>query len=221
MRGRMKSTGGQRVLGRPRGPGGAGTTGPRGWFPGGGAGFMRAEVVNHQNLGVPPALFIAFFGTVRDAFRELAGGDTDAPVAGSALLAGPGGHIGVMVNEEDHLRLQAMRSGFELQAAWAQASALDTELGETGAAAGDVASTYCRSLTPTEPVSATRNPASRSRNVLAPSDTIMSTNTAAVRSPKVQIGLPEVGLGLLPGAGGVVATADDHGSEGIVGKGAR
>lgn len=43
-----------------------------------GAGFMRAEVVNHENLGVPPALFMAFFGTVRDTFRDLAGADWTA-----------------------------------------------------------------------------------------------------------------------------------------------
>jgi protein arginine kinase len=60
--------------------------------------------------------------------KELAGIDTQHPVrSGAAVFLGDG--VGVMVNEEDHLRLQAMRSGFELQAAWAQVQALDTELG--------------------------------------------------------------------------------------------
>ena len=60
--------------------------------------------------------------------KELAGIDTQHPVrSGAAVFLGDG--VGVMVNEEDHLRLQSMRSGFELQAAWAQVNALDTELG--------------------------------------------------------------------------------------------
>jgi protein arginine kinase len=36
----------------------------------------------------------------------------------------------VMVNEEDHLRLQALRSGFALEATWGQVATLDTELGQ-------------------------------------------------------------------------------------------
>jgi hemoglobin-like flavoprotein len=36
-------------------------------------GFLRAEVVNHENLGVPPDRFADFFPVVRDSFRELAG----------------------------------------------------------------------------------------------------------------------------------------------------
>jgi hemoglobin-like flavoprotein len=39
------------------------------------AGFMRAEVVTHEQLGVPPDLFMRFFPIVRDAFREFAGED--------------------------------------------------------------------------------------------------------------------------------------------------
>jgi protein arginine kinase len=37
--------------------------------------------------------------------------------------------LGVMVNEEDHLRLQALRSGFALQEAYAAIDKLDRELG--------------------------------------------------------------------------------------------
>jgi protein arginine kinase len=60
--------------------------------------------------------------------KELAGIDTQHPVrSGAAVFLAEG--VGVMVNEEDHLRLQAMRSGFELQSAWALVNALDTELG--------------------------------------------------------------------------------------------
>ena len=38
--------------------------------------------------------------------------------------------LGVMVNEEDHLRLQGIRSGFALDAAYADVDRLDTELGQ-------------------------------------------------------------------------------------------
>ncbi len=40
----------------------------------------------------------------------------------------PGERAGVMVNEEDHLRLQVMRSGFALHEAWAEADALDDQI---------------------------------------------------------------------------------------------
>jgi len=36
----------------------------------------------------------------------------------------------VMVNEEDHLRIQALRSGFALEATWGLVAALDAELGQ-------------------------------------------------------------------------------------------
>ena len=36
----------------------------------------------------------------------------------------------VMINEEDHLRLQALRSGFALEATWGHVATLDTELGQ-------------------------------------------------------------------------------------------
>ena len=46
---------------------------------------------------------------------------------GAAVLVT--GRGGVMVNEEDHLRLQTMRSGFALEDAYAEIEALDVELG--------------------------------------------------------------------------------------------
>ena len=60
--------------------------------------------------------------------KELAGLDgPQGPRTGAALAVGA--TAGVMVNEEDHLRLQALRSGFELPAAYQAASRLDEELG--------------------------------------------------------------------------------------------
>jgi len=37
--------------------------------------FVACEVINHEGLGVPPAVFASFFGVMRDAFREILGGD--------------------------------------------------------------------------------------------------------------------------------------------------
>jgi len=61
--------------------------------------------------------------------KELAGLDVQHPVrSGAAVFLGDG--IGVMVNEEDHLRLQTMRSGFNLADAFTEMQRIDEELGE-------------------------------------------------------------------------------------------
>jgi protein arginine kinase len=46
------------------------------------------------------------------------------------LLVLPDETVSVMVNEEDHLRLQAMASGFQLRSAWEAVNAIDDELGQ-------------------------------------------------------------------------------------------
>ncbi len=60
--------------------------------------------------------------------KELAG--LEAPhVLRSGAAVAIADRASVMVNEEDHLRLQSMQSGFALQEAYAQAHALERELG--------------------------------------------------------------------------------------------
>jgi protein arginine kinase len=44
------------------------------------------------------------------------------------ILIAPGERLSLMINEEDHLRLQSMTPGFQLAEAWAQADAADDEL---------------------------------------------------------------------------------------------
>lgn len=61
--------------------------------------------------------------------RDLIGNGEEAPPAHSALLLAPRGTLGLMVNEEDHLRLQGLLSGFRLREAWRMVDALDDELG--------------------------------------------------------------------------------------------
>ncbi|MBI3011188.1 MAG: protein arginine kinase [Candidatus Omnitrophica bacterium] len=48
-----------------------------------------------------------------------------------AVSIGAGEVISIMINEEDHLRIQVMQSGMNLKDAWAIINALDDELSET------------------------------------------------------------------------------------------
>ena len=60
--------------------------------------------------------------------RDLAGLEPDGRVrSGAALLLGAGASI--MVNEEDHLRLQTLHSGFDLDVSYAATDDVDNELG--------------------------------------------------------------------------------------------
>ena len=47
------------------------------------------------------------------------------------LLVAADGDLSLMVNEEDHLRLQSMAPGFQLAEAWSRADAADDELGQS------------------------------------------------------------------------------------------
>src|SRR6059058_3494250 len=61
--------------------------------------------------------------------KELAGLDAQHPLrTGAAVFLGD--RLGVMVNEEDHLRLQALQSGFALQEAYAALDKLERALGD-------------------------------------------------------------------------------------------
>jgi protein arginine kinase len=67
----------------------------------------------------------------RLASRELVGeSGLRSPAAGSALVLAPGARVSVMVNEEDHLRLQTLFSGLQVQEAWKLLDALDDAVGD-------------------------------------------------------------------------------------------
>jgi protein arginine kinase len=60
--------------------------------------------------------------------KELAGLEPQHPLrSGAAVYLSDG--LSVMINEEDHLRLQALQSGFELRAAFAALDRVDREIG--------------------------------------------------------------------------------------------
>ncbi|GMV08406.1 MAG TPA: protein arginine kinase [Gemmatimonadaceae bacterium] len=61
--------------------------------------------------------------------RELAGLEEAQPLrGGAAVILGEDG-VGVMVNEEDHLRLQALRSGLDVERTLSAVERMDRELG--------------------------------------------------------------------------------------------
>jgi protein arginine kinase len=62
--------------------------------------------------------------------RELLGDRDRGPAKGSAVLLSSRDPLSVMVNEEDHLRLQSLVSGLKLQEAWSMVDTLDEELGQ-------------------------------------------------------------------------------------------
>ncbi len=59
--------------------------------------------------------------------RELVGEDTTP--SSTALVASTHEPVGLMINEEDHLRLQSLMSGFNPRQTWRVVDALDEELG--------------------------------------------------------------------------------------------
>jgi len=60
--------------------------------------------------------------------RELTGNDGEAP-EGAALALDGRSSLGMMINEEDHLRLQTLRNGLQLGGAWREVDALDDRIG--------------------------------------------------------------------------------------------
>ena len=61
-----------------------------------GGNLMRIEIVNHENLGVPPAVFATFFAAMRDTFAEVLGSQWSPEIDGAwaALLARIEGILG-------------------------------------------------------------------------------------------------------------------------------
>jgi protein arginine kinase len=56
-------------------------------------------------------------------------GDADGPARGTAVHLSDDGPVSVMINEEDHLRVQSLVSGLRISEAWRIVDRLDEELG--------------------------------------------------------------------------------------------
>jgi len=65
----------------------------------------------------------------RLASNDLVGENGDGPARGTAVLLAARDPLSVMVNEEDHLRLQSLFSGLRLQEAWSLVDRFDEQLG--------------------------------------------------------------------------------------------
>lgn len=61
--------------------------------------------------------------------RELVGVDGDEVPSSAALALSRGAPVGLMINEEDHLRLQGLTSGFSPELTWRLVDGLDEQLG--------------------------------------------------------------------------------------------
>ncbi len=61
--------------------------------------------------------------------RDLVGENGDGPQTGTAVVLSHRDPVSLMVNEEDHLRLQTLLSGLRLQEGWGLLDQLDEELG--------------------------------------------------------------------------------------------
>lgn len=65
----------------------------------------------------------------RLASREMLGDPEKGPERATGVLVGGHDSLSIMINEEDHLRIQALFSGLRVKEAWALADRLDEELG--------------------------------------------------------------------------------------------
>ncbi|RMH13662.1 MAG: ATP--guanido phosphotransferase [Gemmatimonadetes bacterium] len=66
----------------------------------------------------------------RMASRDMLGEPGRGPLRATAVLLGASAPVSVMVNEEDHLRMQTLFSGLRLRDAWSLIDRLDEELGQ-------------------------------------------------------------------------------------------
>lgn len=110
-------------------------------FPGRAAQAQREEVFRQVRaaavaLGTPPGLLVLPMPTL-DALarqllleRRLASRELTSLGAGSGLLLAPDGALGILVNEEDHLRVQAFARGLDLRRALTCAEAAEHVLAE-------------------------------------------------------------------------------------------
>lgn len=62
--------------------------------------------------------------------RELVGAEDEEPPPSTALALARSQTTGLMVNEEDHLRLQSLAGGLQLESTWRRVDGLDEELGQ-------------------------------------------------------------------------------------------
>ena len=88
----------------------------------GGSTLLELQVLDHRSRCI--------LLERRLASRELLGDLKVGPARGAALLLATKNPLSVMINEEDHLRIQGLVSGLRLKNAWNLVDHLDEELGQ-------------------------------------------------------------------------------------------
>ena len=92
---------------------------------------LRDVLCQLPELSAPVCLSMADLSPIdKEILKEryLISQELVAKDAGSGVVISEPEHVAVMINEEDHLRMQAMRPGLDLQAAWKSLRALDEAL---------------------------------------------------------------------------------------------
>ena len=110
-------------------------------FPGWSREAQRAEVLTvcREALAVTAPMKRSVNTTVADLSdlqkqilveRHLISRELSGSKDGAGVVINKDQTVSVMINEEDHLRIQVLRAGFQLKKAWSVINALDTELEE-------------------------------------------------------------------------------------------
>ncbi|HSH09259.1 MAG TPA: protein arginine kinase, partial [Oceanipulchritudo sp.] len=110
-------------------------------FPGWADSTQRASVLERclEQLAPLPAFKEGVFLDIADLTdlerqvlveRRLVSRELIEATDGSAVLVAPSQNLAIMVNEEDHLRIQGLQSGFNLRKAWDEVDALDNQIEE-------------------------------------------------------------------------------------------
>lgn len=82
-----------------------------------------------RDLGELPVRLRQMLMERRLVSRELLGEGHEGESRGAGVVLSPGGPLSVMVNEEDHLRLQGLLSGLRLRETWDLLDELDEQMG--------------------------------------------------------------------------------------------
>lgn len=97
--------------------------------------FELSEFCSHsQSLGAPDCHFLEIeklddWEKLLLLERRLASNELIKSKIPSALAVSSDESTSIMINEEDHLRLQVLKPGFDLESCWKKVSGLDDELG--------------------------------------------------------------------------------------------
>ncbi len=93
----------------------------------GGSATARGTLLEMADVGVRTRRILL---ERRLVSRDLLGDSDAGPPRGAAVLLTDHDPLSVMVNEEDHLRIQSLVSGLRLQEAWSMVDRLDEDLGQ-------------------------------------------------------------------------------------------